>query len=346
MVTGLYSDAEGRVFLKEGEESPLAADHVCIRTELAAIKHGTEFHVFSKTSPFETEWFDSEMRLFVPKPEHDLRIPFSKGYLGNTVVGTVTEIGGAVTSLQIGDRVYGYAPAMDRVTIAAKNAHLLGSLAATDALCLDPALYAYAAVRDGRVCLGDNCIVFGLGAIGLLAVQMLKRAGCLNIVAVDPVEKRRDLAQTFGATFTLDPMACDVGLEVRRLLGQGADIALEASGSYTALQAALRSVQKCGRVVTLGFYSGQGTALELGKEWLHNRLEMICSMPTWGNPPRDYPLWTEDRLVQTAAELFRRGFLSSEEIVEPIIPFADSPQAFLDAYNTPAQAIKLGIRFP
>ena len=346
MVKGLFADADGQVFLKEEKETTLAEDRVRIRTELAAIKHGTEFHVFSKTSPFETEWFDSEMRLFVPKPEHDLRIPFSEGYLGNTVVGTITETGTAVTSLHIGDKVYGYAPAIDSVTLAEKDVHLLESLKPTDALCLDPALYAYAAVRDGRVCLGDNCIVFGLGAIGLLAVQMLKRAGCLNVLAVDPIEKRRDLAQHFGADFALDPMTCDVGLETRRILGQGADIALEASGNYTALQAALRSVQKCGRVVTLGFYQGQGTALELGREWLHNRLEMICSMPTWGNPPRDYPLWTEARLVQTVAELFRRSFLHSEGIVDPIVPFADSPQAFLDVYHHPAQAIKLGIRFP
>lgn len=346
MAIGLDSDAEGNVSLRTEAESPLANNHIRVRTELAAIKHGTEFHIFSKTTPFETEWFDGGMRLFVPKPEHDRQIPFSRTYLGNMVVGTVLEMGTAVTQLHLGDRVYGYAPAMDVVTMAVKDAHPLGTLKPMDALCLDPALYAYAAVRDARACLGDHVAVFGLGAIGLLIVQMLKKAGCLQIVAVDPIENRRALAEKFGATLTFDPMTSDIGMELRRLLGNGADIAIEASGNYHALQAALRSVRQCGRVVTLGFFHGQGTALELSKEWLHNRLELISSMPTWGNPPRDYPLWTEDRLVQTVAELFHQGFLHSEEIIDPIVAFADSPQAFLNAYHSPAQFIKLGIRFP
>jgi len=175
---------------------------------------------------------------------------------------------------------------------------------------------------------------------------MVHRAGCLGIVAIDPIAKRRTLAEQFGAEITLDPTACDVAVEVRRCLGQGADVAIEASGSYKALKQAMRSVQQCARVLTLGYYRGKDTEMELGMEWHHNRLEMIGSLPAWGNPPRDYPLWTEKRLYRTVVEMFRRRILVSECIVDPIVDFEDSARAFQDIYRDPTRAIKLGIRFP
>lgn len=188
-------------------------------------------------------------------------------------------------------------------------------------------------------------VVFGLGAIGLLLVQMLARAGCLQVIAVDPLVKRRDLARRYGAGLTLDPTQGDVALEIRRHLGQGADIAMEASGHYAGLAEAIRSVRQCGRILTLGYYKGKDSHLELGAEWHHNRLEMICSLPAWGNPLRDYPLWDEARLSQTITQFFLNRALTSDGILDPIAPFADAAQAFLDVYHDPSQAIKLGIRF-
>jgi len=216
---------------------------------------------------------------------------------------------------------------------------------ALDAVCTDPALYAYAAVRDARVCLGDNVVVFGLGAIGLFVVQILKLAGCLNIIAVDPIAKRGRLAEQYGARMTLDPAGCDVGLVVRENLGRGADIAIEASGHYQALRDAMRVVGKCARVVTLGYYGGQPVDLELGAEWHHNRLELISSMPVWDNPLREHPVWDQERLFRTVVEMFRNGSLTSAEVVDPIVDFAASAQAFTDIFGDSSEAIKLGIRF-
>jgi len=345
---GLYIDQGRNISLKEEPLPPLGDDQVRIRTEFASIKHGTEFHNLSADSPFDSERYDSGLQLFVPRPEAERGAFFAAGFAGNTAVGTVTQVGSAVTAFRPGDRVYGYAPVCDVLTRQENQIHLLTPpLTEKDAVCIDPALYAYAAVRDARLCLGDNAVVFGLGAIGLLTVQMLRQGGCLNIIAVDPLEKRRELARRFGAGLALDPAACDVAIETRRYLGgPGADFAIEASGNYKALRDALRSVQRSGRVVTLGYYKGRGTELELAKEWMHNRLEMISSMPTWGNPPREYPVWTEARLYRAVEEMFRRNFLQSEDLLDPVVDFADSARAFREIFENPSQAIKLGIRFP
>jgi threonine dehydrogenase-like Zn-dependent dehydrogenase len=345
---GLYVDAERRASLRAEPLPPLGPDQARVRTEFASLKHGTEFANLSGGGAFEKMRFDGDARLFVPAPTGGQAYVGDGTYVGNTVVGTVTQVGESVTAFRRGDRVYCYAPARDMVTVAARDLRLLTPpLTPEDAVCLDPALYAYAAVRDARVTLGDRAVVFGLGAIGLLAVQMLRAAGCLDVVAVDPLPRRRERALDFGAHAALDPSVADVAVAVReRGGGAGADVAIEASGSYRALREAMRAVGRCARVVTLGYYKGRDTELELGREWMHNRLELISSMPTWGNPPREYPLWTEGRLVETVVELFRRGVLRSNGLLDPVVDFADAPRAFEEVYRDPSRAVKLGIRFP
>ncbi|MBC7807304.1 MAG: zinc-binding alcohol dehydrogenase [Akkermansiaceae bacterium] len=347
MLKGLYIDRDGNVALRETVLLPLPPDGVRVRAEFASIKHGTDFHnLFSHQSPFLTKRFDGRQELFVPLDDGESGVTFVEQFIGNTAVGVVTEVGPAVTRFQTGDRVYGYAPIQNFFTVPEKALHPLpDSLCPGDAVCLDPALYGYAAVRDARICLGDNAIVFGLGAIGLLVTQMLSRAGCLNIVAVDPLSKRRELARSYGATLALDPTGCDVAAETRRLLGWGADVAIEAGGSYQALREAMRAVRRCGRVVTLGFYKGHGTPLELGMEWMHNRLELISSMPTWGNPSREHPLWNEARLTDTVLALFQRKMLRSEGILDPIVPMDNAAEALLAIYRDPSDSVKLGVCF-
>ena len=134
-------------------------------------------------------------------------------------------------------------------------------------------------------------------------------------------------------------------MEVRRFLGPGADVAIEASGHYNALHEAMRSVQQCGKIVTLGYNRGKDTRLELGKEWLHNRLELVCSLPDWGNPLREHPVWDRDRLWQTLIALLCRKRLTSDGVVDPIVPLADAPETFMSIYRDPSLSVKMGVRF-
>jgi len=346
MFKGLYVDKPEHIIIKEDQEPQLQAIQVRIRTEFAAIKHGTDFHIFSGQSPFERKRFDPELRLFVER-DNTSNTGISTGYYaGNMAVGRVIEAGRDVTKVQPGDRVYCYSAACDILTKAESEVERLpSSMNQFDAVCLDPSLFAFVAVRDSRAGIGDTVVVSGLGAIGLFVVQLLKLSGCLHIIAIDPIEKRRKLAGTFGAQLTLDPTQCDVGMEVRKYLGQGADLAIESSGSYKALAGALRAVRNCARVVTLGYYKGKDTELELGAEWHHNRLELIGSMPVWNNPMRDYPLWNEERVTHTLRELFIRKQLASSGIVDPIVDFSDAASAYMETYRDPVNAIKLGIRF-
>ena len=293
MPKGLCIDKPQSVTLREYDDPPLTENQLRIKTEFASVKHGTEFHLFSGESPFGGRYFDPALRLFVADDGAKSQARAVGQFVGNMAVGVVSEVGPAVSRFGVGDRVYCYGPVCETQTKTETDVQpLTAPMTAEDAVCTDPAFYGYAALRDARVCLGDVVVVFGLGAIGLLLVQMLVRAGCLQVIAVDPLPKRRDLARRYGAGLTLDPTHSDAALEIRSHLGQGADIAMEASGHYGGLAGAIRSVRQCGRILTLGYYKGADSHLELGAEWHHNRLEMICSLPAWDNPSANTPCGT------------------------------------------------------
>ena len=344
MPKGLFQDGKEHVAILDYEDSPLSENQIRIKSEFSAIKHGTFFHVFSGESPFETMTFDRELRMFRQAPSRASRQGRSR--IGNTTVGVIEEVGTAVEGFAVGDRVYTSGLISETVTRdAGKVEHLIPPMTARDAVCMDPAQIALAAVRDAPIHVGESVAVFGLGAIGQFVVQFLRLNGCLDVVAVDPIEKRRKLAETFGATATFDPTACDVGTAVREHLGHPADCVIEASGNYRALHAAMRSVQQCGSVVTLGYYKGAANDLYLGQEWLHNRLTLICSMPDWDNPPRDYPMWSKARLTETLKRMFADGRLNSEGILDPIVPLEQAADAFMSIYRDPTDAIKLGVTY-
>jgi threonine dehydrogenase-like Zn-dependent dehydrogenase len=165
-----------------------------------------------------------------------------------------------------------------------------------------------------------------------------------QIVCLDPGHFA--LAAVRDANYILDPKACDIGLEIKKATGKKrVDVSIEASGNYAALQEAVRSVHYCGLVVTVSFYHGEGTALRLGEEWHHTRVTVRSSMPVWGNPSRDYPMWDDERLEQTVLDLMTSGELKTKEIVSPIFPFERAIEAYRLITEHPESFIKLGLTF-
>lgn len=59
---------------------------------------------------------------------------------------------------------------------------------------------------------GANVVVFGCGPVGLSTVQAARIMGAAQVIAVEPVPERRELARKLGATVTLDPNAEGAGL--------------------------------------------------------------------------------------------------------------------------------------
>jgi threonine dehydrogenase-like Zn-dependent dehydrogenase len=126
-----------------------------------------------------------------------------------------------------------------------------------------PFAVALHAIKRGRVDASETLVVIGVGGIGALIVAGAAGRGVKEIIAVDVDEKRLMSARELGATETINATDQDAVDAVRDLTGgDGAHVAIEASGTPAAPGEALRMVQRGGRVVILGLQP-QPVALDL-----------------------------------------------------------------------------------
>ena len=356
--------------LREYEEPELGLGQVRIRTEFASPKHGTEMVGF-RNEPSARRPYDPEWGCVIPREAGEGPRNFP---LGNMAVGVVTEVGPEATRFGVGDRVFGHLSIRETHTVDEGAVDPLpDTLQAESAVCLDPAVMALA-MRDAEIRLGDHVAVFGLGAIGLMAVQMARLAGADKVIGVDLIEARRKVAEALGADVALDPRENDgdSGMSIRRISGatlgevkrpegkrvlggywevptqfgqRGVDVAIEASGSVRALQQAIRATRFGGAICMISFYGGDAAGLRLGDEFHVNR-QRIVSARVESLPLRDAPAWTLERLVDVALRWLASGRLRTEGIVTPVIPFEESVEAYREIDEHPERSIKLGISFP
>jgi 2-desacetyl-2-hydroxyethyl bacteriochlorophyllide A dehydrogenase len=336
---------------REYRDEPLQPGEIRARLEYAAPKHGTELHLYRGDSAFADSHWDAREKVFLPGPPPAGAYATFPLPLGNMVVGTVTEAASDVDGVAVGDRVAGYAPLRETqrwrwgATSVYPQVRKMGpGMAWQAAVCLDPAQVALGGVRDGHVRPGDRVAVFGLGAIGLLAVQLARVAGAGFVAAVDPLAARREVAAQTGADLVVDPTAEDAGLVIRRAAGQGVDVALETSGNARALHHAIRGLAFGGTVAVTGWYSETRGGLDLGREAHLNRPRLVFTRVE-SEPHDDDPRWNAPRLADATWGLLVAGRLRCEPIVQPVVPFDEAADAYREYVDEhPERSVKLGVR--
>jgi S-(hydroxymethyl)glutathione dehydrogenase/alcohol dehydrogenase len=131
-------------------------------------------------------------------------------------------------------------------------------VALTEAALLGCAvLTGVGAVRNAaKVRPGESVVIFGMGGVGLSAVQGARIAGAQRIIAVDPAPDKADLARRLGATDVLEP-GPDVAKRVRALCdGRGADHAIECVGRSDTIRTAWSSTRRGGQTTVVGIGAG------------------------------------------------------------------------------------------
>jgi L-iditol 2-dehydrogenase len=117
---------------------------------------------------------------------------------------------------------------------------------------IEPTACCIRAIHNAGVKQNDNVLVVGLGPTGLTHTQLLRHLTRGRIIGTDLIESRRRMGHKLGADTTLDPQVENVPSEVEKLIGQGADMALVATGNEKALGQAFASVRKGGKIVLFG----------------------------------------------------------------------------------------------
>ena len=110
-----------------------------------------------------------------------------------------------------------------------------------------------AVLFTAKVEAGTNCVVFGLGGIGLNVIQGLKMVGANQIVGVDLNPERADIARKFGMTDFVNPSEVegDLVAHLVELTGGGADYSFECIGNVEVMRQALECCHKGWGVSTI-----------------------------------------------------------------------------------------------
>ncbi len=201
--------------------------------------------------------------------------------VGHEFSGQIVEVGAAVESVKVGDRVTAGAllpcgkceacqqgrPAMctnygfigsrqngamaEYVAVKAQNVvKLPDEVDYKEGAMIEPLTVALHGIQRVNIKAGATALVFGAGTIGLLALQCLKAVGAGKVYMVDVVDKKLELAKKLGADDVINSMNVDLN----EYLSQNGkpEIVVENSGSPIAQAQCLEIVKKCGSVVYIG----------------------------------------------------------------------------------------------
>lgn len=259
--------------------------------------------------------------------------------LGHEVAGEVELIGKQVTNVKAGDRVClhyniscgdcyycstgneqfcdtvkmighhvdgGYA---EYIAVPARNAiHLPDEISFEEgATLMCASATALHALRKGKVKAGETVAVFGVGGLGMSAIQLAKASGAVEVYAVDIRQDKLELASEYNA-IPIDASRVDAVEEIRKLTkGRGVDVALEMIGLRKTMEQAIDSVGYLGRAVMVGL-NQQPIEINTYMQVLGKEAEIIGS--------NDHLLSELPLLVDMA----RRKILDTSRVVSQVIP--------------------------
>ncbi len=117
----------------------------------------------------------------------------------------------------------------------------------------DPASIALHAVRKAGLVPGQRAAIFGMGAIGFLALQWLRAMGAQEVYAVDIFKEKLDQALSLGAAAAFNGKETDAVRSIlERTGGAGVDVAVEIAGSKVTQVQAIKAVRSMGTVIFCG----------------------------------------------------------------------------------------------
>lgn len=205
-------------------------------------------------------------------------------YPGHEVTGVVTELGGGVASVAVGERVtveptlpcwqckqcrqgrenlcenleffgcgYRQGGMADEFVVRADRLHLIpDDLDDRAASLIEP---LSTPVHAGRICgpiENKAVVIIGCGTIGLLMLAVARYAGARRVVMTDPLADKRDIAVRHGADAVVDSLAPDVNGRVRDALGESADVVFDCVAVQATLALAIQLATKGGTVAIVG----------------------------------------------------------------------------------------------
>jgi len=155
-----------------------------------------------------------------------------------------------------------------------------------------------AVLNTGALAPGQSVIVFGLGAVGLMAVMASAQVSGTTVIAIDPLPEKQALALRCGAHHVGSPeQAAEL---VHTHADDGVDLAIEAVGSARVMEASLSLLTRGGALVSVGLPHPEQTITTPALQFAGLGRRLLGSYMGDCLPRRDIPaylqLWRDGRL--------------------------------------------------
>ena len=283
----------------------------------------------------------------------------SGSVIGYSLSGIVLGIGNGTKDLRIGDRVAcagsGLANHAEYVDVPQNLiVKIPKDLGFREASTVALGSIAMQSVRRANLTFGEYVVIFGLGVIGQIALQIAKHAG-VRVIGIDFDENRLRVGKENGAAFVLNPKDSDIVKQVYHFTdGLGADkvIFAAATNSSEPLHQAFRMTRKKGKVVLVGV-----SGMEIKREDLYQK-ELDFLISTSYGPGRyddeyemrglDYPYayvrWTENRNMQEYLRELAEEAVSLKNLIEKVYPIEKVGEAY-EALEKPERPLIVLLKY-
>jgi len=310
----LFPEAQRCEVIEEETEEP-GPREIMIQTTISLISTGTESWCYRGQFDADTGWAGW------------VKFPFYPGYSN---VGRVVKVGHEVSGFAEGDRVYSAGPHQQFVTVAVEAATLAkipDYISDEDAAWSMLAMITQTGVRRAGHTMGDRAVVIGLGPLGQLVTQYLRTIGLLEILAIDPIQQRLDIALAHGATQAFCGSAAEAGDFVAQHTDQQmADVVYDVTGHYAVLPMGLKLARNFGRLVLIGD-TPHPSRQHLTHDVLTRQVDIIGTH-NQKLPPGEAERWPAARQIKLFMEYVRRRQMRVSDLITHRFSPTEAPAVY------------------
>lgn len=181
---------------------------------------------------------------------------------------------------------------------------------------------------------GQVVLISGGGPVGLSAIMAAKAANASRIILVDPLESRRAIALELGASDAIDPNKASVSEQVRTIVPEGVDRALDTSGAVPAIEAMIGCLAPRAKLAMVGVPRSLDAAISVPILGLLQLGASICGVTEGDADPRIF--------VPKLIEMHKEGRFPFDKLIK-IYPITEINEAVADQHA--GKCVKAVLRF-
>jgi len=302
-------------------------DSILIRIHRASVCSATDYEIYQGTNPsFKYEW--------MPNYPH---------ILGHESCGEVVEIGDNVKGYQLGDRIaYWWVPTGSFAEYLAINPEeyamtkLPDNVSYDEGSLMEPLTATLRAVYSADLRPGDEILILGQGAMGLLVTQEVKAFGAHTVVTTDLSDFRLDKSRQLGADLTLNPKRLSEAAMMEKIRDEVGeiDIVFDTIGipcSGKGVDLGINILKEGGTYVLYGILPEQVT---VNHEIFHKGVQIKTPSNS---------MERIKRLIKVGAGLVSRGIIKLDALITHHIKLEDIEKGLELCKKAPNKVIKVVI---